>query len=92
MGNVPQSTTLPGFTLQDISGNTVNYDSYKNNNAVLVAFFTTWCPWCQDEMPLLETLYKKYKSKGLEIVGIGIQETKESLPLSRKRTRSRSRS
>ena len=79
MGNVPASSTLPGFTLQDTAGNTVNYDSYRNNNVVLVAFFTTWCPWCQDEMPLLESLYKKYKSKGFQVVGIGIEETRESL-------------
>jgi cytochrome c biogenesis protein CcmG, thiol:disulfide interchange protein DsbE len=67
------------FTLDDLSGNPVNIDSYANNKVVLLAFFTTWCPWCQQEMPLLQVISKKYKARGLEVVGIGISETRGSL-------------
>jgi thiol-disulfide isomerase/thioredoxin len=37
---------------------------------VLVEFWATWCPPCRKSIPHLNQIYAKYKSKGLEIVGI----------------------
>ena len=34
----------------------------------------SWCPNCHDETPFLVELYKKYKSRGLEIVGLSFEE------------------
>jgi thiol-disulfide isomerase/thioredoxin len=35
-----------------------------------VEFWATWCPPCRKSIPHLNEVYSKYKSKGLEIVGI----------------------
>src|SRR6267142_7256415 len=35
-------------------------------------FWATWCAPCREEIPLLITLYDKYRRKGFEVVGIGI--------------------
>lgn len=35
--------------------------------------FGTWCPNCHDEAPLLDQLYRKYHSQGLEIVGLAYE-------------------
>ena len=37
---------------------------------VLVVFWNTWCAHCQQEMPKLEVLYKKLKSRGLIVLGL----------------------
>ncbi len=42
-----------------------------------MVFSTTWCPYCRTEIPQLKELYAKYKEKGLEILNIDIQESKE---------------
>jgi peroxiredoxin len=79
MGGAAVQDTKYSFTLNDINGNPVNLDSYRGKKAVLLTFFTTWCPACQDEMPLIQLMNEKYASKGLEIIGIGIKESNESL-------------
>jgi cytochrome c biogenesis protein CcmG, thiol:disulfide interchange protein DsbE len=79
MGKLNFGKQKMSFTLNDLSNDPINLDSYVNNKVVLLAFFTTWCPWCQQEMPLLQVVSNRYKSKGLEVIGVGINETRENL-------------
>ena len=37
---------------------------------LLVEFWATWCPPCRKSIPHLNEIYSKYKSQGLQIVGI----------------------
>jgi peroxiredoxin len=64
------------FALEDLNGNKVKLSYYKGQEVLLV-FSTTWCPYCRTEIPQLKELYAKYKEKGLEILNIDIQESKE---------------
>ena len=41
---------------------------------VLVDFWASWCPPCKEETPELVKLYAAYKDKGLEIVGISLDD------------------
>ena len=36
--------------------------------------FGSWCPNCHDEAPFLEEMYKKYRAKGVEVVGVDFEE------------------
>lgn len=42
----------------------------KGKKLVLVVYFAPWCPNWRYEAPVVERLYDKYKSQGLEVVGI----------------------
>ena len=42
---------------------------------VILDFWATWCGPCRGSIPEIERVYKKYHAKGLEVVGISIDET-----------------
>lgn len=44
----------------------------KNGKAVVLDVWATTCPPCKAEIPHLEKLHKKYKSKGVVFVGVSV--------------------
>jgi thiol-disulfide isomerase/thioredoxin len=62
------------FQLQDLDGNPVRLEDLKGK-LVWVNFWASWCPPCQGETPVLRDLDQQYGDKGLEIVGVAVQET-----------------
>jgi thiol-disulfide isomerase/thioredoxin len=39
---------------------------------VLLNFWATWCVSCRTEMPGMETLYRKYRNEGFEVVAVNM--------------------
>ena len=46
----------------------------NRGKALLVNFWATWCEPCRDEYPMLNELAKQYASKGLEVVGVSMDD------------------
>ena len=44
----------------------------------LVVFGASWCEACTKEVPKIATLYSKWKGKGVEVVFVSLDETKEA--------------
>ncbi|MFG4003371.1 redoxin domain-containing protein [Flavobacterium aquidurense] len=65
--------TVPDFTLNTVNGATLTL-SKVNSKYKLVDFWASWCVPCRKSFPHLSELYKKYQSKGLEIIGIGTSD------------------
>ena len=67
----PASTPerMPEFDLKDTAGREVSAAQFRGK-VVLLDFWATWCGPCKKEMPGYETLYRKYKDRGLAVVGI----------------------
>jgi thiol-disulfide isomerase/thioredoxin len=40
----------------------------------MVNFWATWCGPCQQEMPLLDQMYKKYKPAGFTLIGVNVDK------------------
>jgi peroxiredoxin len=66
----------PNFTLDDLYGKAVSLESYKGK-VVLLDFWASWCSDCRRASPYMRYLYRKYHDKGLEIVGISLDNDRE---------------
>ena len=49
----------------------------QKNKVVLLDFWASWCTPCLNEIPNLKAAYKKFKSKGFEIVSVSVDDETE---------------
>ena len=61
------------FTFKDIHGKSVTLSDYKGK-VILLDFWATWCPPCRKEIPGFIELYNTYKSRGLVVIGVSMDE------------------
>ncbi len=54
-----QTDTVEMYT--DINGNQINFDTFSGKPLV-VNSWATWCPFCQNELKILEKLAEKYNN------------------------------
>jgi thiol-disulfide isomerase/thioredoxin len=64
---------LLSFTLQDLAGQPIKLSKWEGH-PLIVDFWATWCPPCRKEIPELNTIYRKYRSQGLVVVGISVDK------------------
>ncbi len=62
----------PAVTIEKISESALDVLINARNNKIVVTFMAAWCGPCIDELPALDKSYKKYKEKGLKLIGISI--------------------
>lgn len=62
------------YQLTDLDGRPIRLDALRGK-VVWINFWASWCPPCQQETPILRALAAAYRDRGLEVVGISVQET-----------------
>jgi peroxiredoxin len=65
------------FQLADLDGNPIRLADLRGRG-VWVTFWTTWCPPCQNETPILRDAYEEYRDRGFELVAVNVQQTVEA--------------
>ena len=63
---------------KDVNGNTIKLsDIIAKNKYTILEFWASWCGPCRGEIPNLKKAYARYKSKGLEIFAISLDNNKD---------------
>ncbi|HEY7782109.1 MAG TPA: TlpA disulfide reductase family protein [Ktedonobacterales bacterium] len=66
----------PDFTLAVLNGTPgqrVHLADLKGH-PVIVNFWASWCQPCQEESPILEAAWQRYKANGIIIIGVSYQD------------------
>ena len=62
------------FDVEDVAGNRVSKADLAGK-VLIVDLWGTWCPPCRKEIPHFVALKKKYRDRGLAIVGLNNEQT-----------------
>jgi len=68
----------PRFNAKTTAGEKFTNDSLKGQ-VVLLQFWTTWCPYCRREQPLVDTLDKEFRDQGLVVLAVDVNESKKTV-------------
>jgi cytochrome c biogenesis protein CcmG/thiol:disulfide interchange protein DsbE len=70
----------PGFNfnLPDLNGKIVRLEDFRGK-VLIINFWATWCPPCEEEIAKLDHIHKRYENEGLVVIGIALD--KDSLNL-----------
>lgn len=70
--------SAPDFTIAQLALGAPPLDSDDlRGKVVVVNFFSSWCIPCRDEAPILERAWQSYRSQGLVVLGVNIQDAEE---------------
>lgn len=70
-----EGQTFTDLKAKDPEGKDIALSDFAGKgNVVLVDFWASWCPPCRADMPELVKMYKEYKGKGFEIVGVSLDK------------------
>lgn len=69
------STTAKSFTLRGLDKSSFTLSACKDKKPVLLFFWTTWCPFCRQELKALNDRYPQIIKDGAEVAVIDVQES-----------------
>lgn len=76
---IGKGDTMPNFSITSVDGKTIKSEELKGEYN-LILFFTTWCPGCQMELPIVQSLYSEYKDvPNINFMAIAREQSSEEV-------------
>ncbi|WP_341677636.1 TlpA disulfide reductase family protein [Niveibacterium sp. SC-1] len=75
VGGAAAAQALMAMSLPDTAGKPLRLNDWKGQ-VIVVNFWAPWCAPCREEMPLLDRTRKEWEGRGVQFVGIGIDEAR----------------
>jgi|SRR5689334_18540615 peroxiredoxin len=63
----------PDFDLHSLAGRTMKLSDFRGH-PVILNFWATWCAPCRVETPWLVELDRRYRAKGVQILGVSLDD------------------
>ncbi|MHC4182668.1 MAG: redoxin domain-containing protein [Planctomycetota bacterium] len=77
-GTIRLGMKAPDFNVMDFNGDPVNLSKYKGN-IVVIDFWATWCDPCLQEFPKVKKMYRAFKGRGVQFIGVSLDDEIEDL-------------
>jgi len=68
----------PNFNAKTTAGEKFTNDLLKGQ-VVLLQFWTTWCPYCRREQPIVDDIDKEFRDQGLVVLAVDVNESKKTV-------------
>ncbi len=76
---IKNGAPAPAFSAQTLDGRTVDFPADFKGKVVALRFWADWCPYCGPEMRDIEPIYRRLKSRGLEVVALNAGQGPEAV-------------
>ena len=75
-GGLRVGAPAPAATLVTLDGQRISTTELRGQ-VVILTFWATWCSPCRAEMPQLDAFYKRYRARGLELLGVSVDDAQD---------------
>lgn len=75
-GPVEVGQKAADFTLETLDGSDFTLSEAKGG-PVVINFWASWCGPCVYEAPTLQRAYREYKGRGVEFIGVVVQDSRD---------------